>query len=97
MEPGIDLTGLGAILVGVAAVIGSLASFWMAVKNTKRIEAIDHAVNGRPPGSVPMQSQVADLHSDRPKQPSYPAELENAAIRDMLRELVADMHERRGR
>ncbi len=95
MEPGIDLTGLGAILVGVAAVIGSVASFWMAIKNTKRIMDIDHAVNGKPPGAMPMQKQVADLHSDRPPPAKYPQELENAAVRDMLRELVADLHERR--
>ncbi len=94
-DTSIDLTGLGAILVGLAAVIGSLASFWMAIKNTKKIRDIDHAVNGKPPGAMPMQKQVADLHSDRPIPPRYPPELENAAVRDMLRELVADLHERR--
>lgn len=90
-----DLTGLGAILVGVAAVIGSLASFWMAIKNTKKIRDIDHAVNGKPAGAQSLQSQVSDLHSDRPPPPQLPPELKDAAIRDMLMELVADMHEHR--
>lgn len=91
----LDLSGWGAVLVGIAAIIGSMASFYMAVKNTKRIQDIDHAVNGKPPGATPMQKQVADLHSDRPAPTPIPAEIENTAIRDMLRELVADMYARR--
>lgn len=90
-----DLTGIGAILVGIAAVIGSTASFWMAIKNTKKIRDIDHAVNGKPPGAQSIQSQVTDLHSDRPEPPKVDPELNDAAIRDMLRELVADARERR--
>lgn len=95
MEPGLDLTGWGAVLVGAAAVIGALASFYMSIKNTKKIRDIDHAVNGRPKGAQTMQSQVADIHSDRPEPPALPEEFNDAAIRDMLKLLVADMHERR--
>lgn len=104
MEPGIDLSGWGAVLVGVAAVIGSLASFYMAVRNTKKIrsidkktEDIDHAVNGRPLGAQTLQSQVSDLHSDRPPPPQLPEEMQGVAIRDKLDLLLADMYERRKR
>ncbi len=90
----VDFTGVGAILVGIAAVIGSLASFWMAIKNTKKIRDIDHAVNGKPPGAQSIQSQVTDLHSDRPKPPKLPEEMNDAAIKQMLQLLVADMYDR---
>lgn len=92
---GVDLSGLGAVLVGLAAVIGALASGYMTIKNTKKIRDIDHAVNGKPPGAVTMQRQVADLHSDRPPPPHLPEDLNDAAIRQMLKMLVADMYERR--
>lgn len=91
----LDLTGLGAVLVGFAAVIGSLASAYMAVKNTKKIRDIDRAVNGKPPGAQTLQNQVADLHSDRPPPPPLPEELSDVAIKEMLQLLVADMTERR--
>lgn len=95
MLNGIDLTGLGAVLVGFAAVIGSVASGYMSIKNTKKITDIDHAVNGKPAGAQSLQSQVSDIHSDRPKPPQFPAELNDAAIKEMLRILVADMYDRR--
>lgn len=97
MEPsiGIDLTGLGAVLVGVAAVIGSLASGYMSIKNTKKIRDIDHAVNGKPEGAQSLQSQVADIHSDRPAPPPLPPEMNDAAIKQMLQFLVAAENERR--
>lgn len=97
ITPALDLPGLGAVLGGVALVIGAISSFYMAIKNTKKIRAIDHAVNGRPIGAQTMQSQVDDLHSDRPPPPALPPEFNDAAIRDMLKLLVADMHERRNR
>lgn len=90
-----DLTGLGASLVGLAAVIGALASFYMTIKNTKKIRDIDHAVNGKPTGAQSMQSQVSDLHSDRPAPPHIPEEINGAALLPLVRLLVADMHQRR--
>lgn len=94
MGPEIDLSGWGAVLVGIAAIIGSAASFYMAVRNTKKITDIDHAVNGRPKGSQTMQSQVDDIHSDRPKPPGLPPEMKTAAIVDKINILLADMYER---
>lgn len=92
---GVDLSGLGAVLVGLAAVIGALASGYMTIKNTKKIRDIDHAVNGKPPGAVTMQRQVADLHSDRPAHIPDELNLNDAAIKQMLQMLVADLYERR--
>lgn len=91
----IDLTGWGAILVGLAAVIAALVPAYSAIKNTKTLDAIDHAVNGKPAGAQTLQSQVADIHSDRPPPPPLPPELNNAAVREMLQFLVASEHERR--
>lgn len=84
-----------AILVGVAAVIGSLVSVYNAAANTRRIKDIDNAVNGRPKGSVTMQRQIADLHAERP----FPSKegIHGAAIREMVALLVEDMYERRAK
>lgn len=92
---GLDLTGVGAVLVGLAAVIGSVASFVMTIKNTKKITDIDHAVNGKKIGAQPMVDQVDDLHSDRPPPPELPPELNDAAIIQMLQFLVAAETDRR--
>lgn len=88
---GLDLIGLGTFLLGVAAVISSIAAW----RSGKKITAIDHAVNGKPAGAQTMQSQVSDIHSDRPAPLRADPELNDAAIRDMLRELVAESRERR--
>lgn len=85
--------GIAALLVGIAALLGSLVSGYVAIVNTRRIRDIDHAVNGRPKGAVTMQRQVADLHEDRPFPPKQG--VDGAAIRDMVSLLVADMYERR--
>lgn len=96
-----DLAGIGLVLTGSAAVIGSLAAAYMTIRNSNRIRDIDHAVNGRPKGAQTMQSQVADLHQDLslPGEAHHPLALPpamgDAAIKEMLRLLVADMWERR--
>lgn len=92
---GIDFTGLGAVLVGVAAVIGAGASAYMAVKNTKKIRDIDHAVNGRPRGAQTMQSQVDDIHSTQPPPLAITEEINGEALLQLVRELVAAERERR--
>lgn len=89
----VSAEGIAALLVGAAAVIGSLVSGYVAIVNTRRIRDIDHAVNGRPLGAITMQKQVADLHDDRPFPPREG--VDGAAIREMVAMLVADMYERR--
>lgn len=85
--------GIAALLAGIAAIIGSLVSGYVAIANTKRIRDIDHAVNGRPKGSVTMQHQVAELHAERPFPPREG--IDGTAIRQMVALLVEDMYERR--
>lgn len=93
METSIDLNGLAALLIGFAAVIGSLVSGYTAVRNTRKIRDIDHAVNGKPTGAQTMQSQISDLHN-RPEL-ATPEEIDEAALLPLVKLLVADMRERR--
>lgn len=87
----IDLTGVGAVLGGVGTLIIAAA----ALRAGKTIKAIDTAVNGKPKGAQTIQSQVDDLHSDRPKPPEVTPEINGDALLPLVRLLVADMNERR--
>lgn len=87
----IDLTGVGTFLLGVAAVVSSVAAW----RSGKKIAAIDHAVNGKPVGAQSIQSQVSDLHSDRPPPPQIPVEVNGEALLPLVRRLVAYIEEDR--
>lgn len=102
----IDLNGFGAILLGIAALIGALASGYSTIVNTRKIRDIDHAVNGKGPGAQTMQSQITELHGDReeeeehrdrslPPPPRIPPEINGTDLATLMQLLVADMYERR--
>lgn len=65
----IDYAGIATVLTAVGVLVAALAGAYVTVRSTKQIrethetmKQVDAAVNGKPPGAQPMQSQVTDMH-----------------------------------
>ena len=95
----VNYTGIGALLLGVAGLIGSLAAAYSTVTTDRRSKAtlstvkatavqvgqIDNAVNGKPPGATTMVAQVQELHDDKFPPPN------GDALLPLLRKVAADV------
>lgn len=76
-----DWIGIAAVISAVAALVTAVAVFF----NSRRVKAIDHAVNGKPPGATTLVAQVQDLHDEK-------FIIEDAAVIPLLRRLVEEVN-----
>ena len=85
-----DLPAIAAIITattaGVALILMRITALIREVRLTaEKVDQIDHAVNGKPPGATTMVSQVQQLHDDKFPSPN------GDAVLPLLRQVAADV------
>lgn len=85
---------IAALGTAIAVVINAFKTGKIVKATQGKVLEIDHAVNGKQPGAQSMVSQVDDLHKEIPI-PLIPEAVNGAALLPLVKELYADMLERR--
>lgn len=90
-----DLVGFAAVITALGLLVGAVAAAYVTVRTSRSVKSIeakvtqiDHAVNGKPSGAVPMVQQVEELHNE-----TFPdkATAEPDAVLPLLRRVAADV------
>jgi hypothetical protein len=83
--------GLGGIVIAFTALYATVVNGRRIGATHAEVQEINHAVNGKPRGAQSIQSQVQDLHDDRPGEPPPGGR----ALLPMMEELVRNVAELR--
>ena len=79
-----DLPGIASVITAAAVLVTAIGTLPIVRRTHEMVKQVDAAVNGKPPGSTTMVSQVQDMHD---KTFPEPQPINGAAILPTLKRM----------